>query len=402
MKYTILVADDNKIILSLIKHIFDSEEQIFSILTAENGHAAYELAVHKNPDLILMDMEMPVMDGVTSLRQLKANDKTRDIPVIMITASKNLQQAFDAGAIDFIHKPIDKIELIVRVKSTLSMYKLLHGIMKQAEELEKKTDKLEEQAAELGRQSAELERQKKFIEDEKKKSDTLLLNILPYEVAEQLKNKGTVKPRHYRMVSVFFTDFKGFTKISESLTTDELIQELSICFEKFEEITGAHYLEKIKTIGDAFMCVGGIPMRNRSNPFDAVLAGLQIQSFMNEYNRIKQSLNQPKWELRVGIHTGEVIAGVIGKKKFAYDIWGDTVNTASRMESSSEVGKVNISGTTFEHIKDYFNCTYRGKIAAKNKGDIDMYFVEGLKPEYADDEKGLCPNSKFLAVLSTY
>jgi class 3 adenylate cyclase len=217
---------------------------------------------------------------------------------------------------------------------------------------------------------------KKIIEDEKDRSEKLLLNILPYETAEELKQKGSATPKQYEMVSVLFTDFKGFTTIAEKLTPEQLVAELNQCFLQFDHIIDKHNLEKIKTIGDAYMCAGGIPVANTTNPADVVKAGLEIKAYMDRIKSEREANGQDYWELRIGIHTGKVIAGVVGKNKFAYDIWGDAVNTASRMESSGEPGKVNISGDTFELIKDQFNCVYRGKIKAKNKGDIDMYFVE--------------------------
>lgn len=217
---------------------------------------------------------------------------------------------------------------------------------------------------------------KKIIEDEKDRSEKLLLNILPYETAEELKEKGSATPKQYDMVSVLFTDFKGFTTIAEKLTPEQLVAELNQCFLQFDHIIDKHNLEKIKTIGDAYMCAGGIPVANTTNPSDVVKAGLEIKAYMDRVKSEREASGQDYWELRIGIHTGKVIAGVVGKNKFAYDIWGDAVNTASRMESSGEPGKVNISGDTFELVKDQFNCVYRGKIKAKNKGDIDMYFVE--------------------------
>jgi PAS domain S-box-containing protein len=247
-----------------------------------------------------------------------------------------------------------------------------------------------------------LERQRIELDQERQKSDDLLFNIFPYTIAKQLKSKGEAKLKKYKLVSVLFTDFKGFTRLTEQLDIEELIKELSNFFEKFEEITLAHYIEKIKTIGDSYMCAGGLPLSNKSNPFDVVLAGLEIQEFAKIINDIKATEGKTTWDLRLGIHTGEVIAGIIGKKKFAYDVWGDTVNTASRMETAGEVGKVNISGDTYQYIKDYFVCTYRGKINVKYKGDMEMYFVERLKPEYSLDEKGIKPNEEFNRILSSY
>jgi class 3 adenylate cyclase/lipopolysaccharide biosynthesis regulator YciM len=218
---------------------------------------------------------------------------------------------------------------------------------------------------------------KGIIEYEKDRSDQLLLNVLPAETAEELKEKGSATPKHYDLVTVLFTDFKGFTKIAEKLSPQELVENLDFCFHAFDKIIDKYKIEKIKTIGDAYMCAGGIPVKNTSNPIDVVNAALEIREFMEQLKRKKEANGEDFWELRIGIHTGPVIAGVVGNKKFAYDIWGDAVNTASRMESSGIPGKVNISGQTYHLIKDEFNCTFRGKIEAKNKGEIDMYIVDG-------------------------
>lgn len=238
------------------------------------------------------------------------------------------------------------------------------------------------------------------LQEQTEKTEELLLNILPAETAEELKSKGKATARHYDLVSVLFTDFKGFTKIAEAIKPEELINELDICFIKFDEIIAAYNIEKIKTIGDAYMCAGGLPIRNKGNPILITLAGLEICRFMEKLGEEKKIKGQPFWELRLGIHTGPIIAGVVGKKKFAYDIWGDTVNTASRMESSGEVGKVNISGTTYELIKEYFDCTFRGKIEAKNKGKIDMYFVNGIKSDYSKNGAGIEANEIFSEIIS--
>lgn len=221
--------------------------------------------------------------------------------------------------------------------------------------------------------------EKERAEQEKERSDELLLNILPSETAEELKNYGKASPQHYEKVSVLFTDFKDFTKVAEKLSPQELVAELDRCFVAFDEIVVRHRMEKIKTIGDAYMCAGGIPTANNTNPTDAVLAGLEIIEFLEGVKAEKEAKGEPYFTIRVGIHTGQVVAGVVGKKKFAYDIWGDAVNLASRMESSGEPGKVNISGETYELVKSRFNCEYRGKVYAKNKGDVDMYFVNSKK-----------------------
>jgi class 3 adenylate cyclase/HAMP domain-containing protein len=241
----------------------------------------------------------------------------------------------------------------------------------------------------------QLESAKKVAENEKEKSDKLLLNILPKEVASELKENGSAKPVMYDSVTVLFTDFKGFTIIAEKLSPNELIQELDGCFVQFDKITEKYGLEKLKTIGDSYMCAGGIPKKNSTHAVDSILAAIEIQNFMSLMKDLKLKMGYPYWEVRLGIHTGPLIAGVIGEKKFAYDVWGDTVNTASRMESSGTPGKINISGFTYEIIKPYFECSYRGKINAKNKGEIDMYYVERILPELSDDEFGFLPNNEF-------
>ena len=222
-------------------------------------------------------------------------------------------------------------------------------------------------------------RTNKLLDKQKEEIESLVLNILPAAVATELRTDGVATPRHYESVSVLFTDFKGFTKIAEGLSPQDLVSELNIFFSAFDEITLRHNLEKIKTIGDAYMCAGGIPSKSSAHPFDAVKAGLEMQEFMFKTNEGRKARGLPGWDLRIGIHTGPVVAGVVGKRKFAYDIWGNTVNIASRMESSGEAGRLNISSATFELVKEQFDCEFRGKVHAKNVGDIDMYFVTGRK-----------------------
>jgi len=219
---------------------------------------------------------------------------------------------------------------------------------------------------------AQKRRDNRKIETEKKKSDDLLLNILPAEVAEELKETGQTKAKHFNQATVLFTDFVNFTKISEQLSAEDLVAQLDECFRAFDEIIERNGLEKIKTIGDAYLAVSGIPVYNEQHAYNTIKAGLEIIRYIESRKTGPQS-----FEIRIGINSGSLVAGIVGVKKFAYDIWGDTVNMASRMESSGERGKINISQSTYELIKDQFACTYRGKIAAKNKGAVDMYFVNG-------------------------
>jgi adenylate cyclase len=218
--------------------------------------------------------------------------------------------------------------------------------------------------------------QRKRISKERDRSDKLLLNILPAETASELKATGESKARNYPLVTVMFTDFKNFTRLAENMTAEELVKEINYCYKEFDKINARHNVEKIKTMGDGYMAAGGVPHENTSNPVDTVEAAMEIQQFMKNMRTEREAKNQPFFEVRIGIHSGPVVAGIVGLNKFAYDIWGDTVNIASRMESSGEAGKVNVSGATYELVKDKFNCKYRGKVLAKNKGEIDMYFVE--------------------------
>ncbi len=239
------------------------------------------------------------------------------------------------------------------------------------------------------------------LDAERRKSDELLYNTLPREIANELKQTGKVKPTSYKSATILFTDFKDFSKLAEQLTPEELVNELDYCFSYFDMVIEAHKLEKLKTIGDSYMCVAGIPTPNKTHAIDAVLAALQIQAFMGWRRQEKILNNHPYWEIRLGIHSGSLLAGVIGKKKFTYDVWGDAVNTASRMESSSIPGAINISQSTFELVKDFFECEHRGKIEAKSKGYIDMYFVLGIKKHLAFDPLGLLPNDEFNALYSS-
>lgn len=225
-----------------------------------------------------------------------------------------------------------------------------------------------------------LEVQNKNLSDEKQKSDSLLLNILPEEIAEELKETGAAKAKSYSMVTVMFTDFKNFTSFTEKMNPEELVKSIDYYFSAFDNIVSKYDLEKIKTIGDSYMCAGGLPEESPDHALNVVKAAIEIQTFMDNFKKEQQAKGESWFELRLGIHSGPVVAGIVGIKKFAYDIWGDTVNVASLMESSGEVGKVNVSKETYELIKEHFTCTHRGKVKTKNKGDEDMYFVEPRKP----------------------
>ena len=234
--------------------------------------------------------------------------------------------------------------------------------------------------------------QRNRISKARKRSDELLLNILPEEVAEELKARGEAEAKHFDSATILFTDFKGFTQLSERVTPNELVAELNACFKVFDGIMEKYRIEKIKTIGDAYMAAGGLPDPKHGSPADVIRAALEMQDFMRKHKAEREAAGRPFFEMRVGIHSGPVVAGIVGVKKFQYDIWGDTVNTAARMESSGEVGLVNISEATYRLLVEgcsssddpptnneqpgtTFTFTPRGKVQAKGKGELEMYFV---------------------------
>ncbi len=248
-----------------------------------------------------------------------------------------------------------------------ALLEMRHSLKAYSEEMEQK----------VADRTFEISRQKDIIESEKKKSDDLLLNILPAGVAEELKTNGVAKARSFDNVAVMFTDFKNFTKVAELLSPEALVAEIDFYFRKFDEIIGKYNIEKIKTIGDAYMCASGVPASNAQASQDMVNASLEIMEFVQQMILEHNKEGKASFNLRIGINCGTVVAGIVGMKKFAYDIWGDAVNIAARMEQNSEPGKINISEAVYLQVKDTVNCVYRGKIEAKNKGQIDMYFVEG-------------------------
>lgn len=237
-------------------------------------------------------------------------------------------------------------------------------------------------------------RTNKLLDQQKAEIEVLLSNMLPAEVAKELQRDGQATPRYYETVSVLFSDFKNFTQMADALSPQNLVLELNNYFIAFDDIIEKYGLEKIKTIGDAYMCAGGIPVQDEMHPSKMIKASLEIQEYIRLRNEIKRETGNAPWELRIGIHTGPVVAGVVGRKKYAYDVWGSTVNIASRMESNGEPGRVNISAATYQLVKDEYFCIHRGKILAKNVGEIDMYFVQStINEQVLIDPPVLNPNA---------
>ena len=403
MKYVVWSVDCNRVnsLKDKIQTHLNDDDDISIIISGSDKFELIELVDRRVSAIIISG------DDPHEMRQLlyffrEFNQLLEFIPIALYTTYdvfiEVIKNSF-FGIIDFID--IDATDEVFASRIALSLYtaRRTHELVTENVEIR---SELKDKTKILEYAKQEVEEEKEKVEEAKRKIESLLMNILPEEVSWELIKKGTARPQLYKKVTVLFTDFKGFTSICERLTPDQIIQELNHYFSVFDEIIERYYGERIKTIGDAYMCAGGVPLRNKSNPIDMVLAGLAMQKYMNEDAEKKISEGKIPWRLRCGIHTGKIVAGVIGKKKFAYDIWGDTVNTASRMESSGEAGKVNVSGVTFEYINKYFDCEPRGKIYAKNKGQIDMYFVNGLKEEYRENGNIYVPNNRFLLEISAY
>jgi class 3 adenylate cyclase/ligand-binding sensor domain-containing protein len=279
------------------------------------------------------------------------------------------------------------------------MVRLEMKIMERTTEIRSQNKRIAEQNKEIEIQKREVEEKSILLQQEKEKVEKLLLNILPEDTVKELSDSGTTRARAFNQVSVMFTDFAGFTTVAQEVEPIDLIDRLDMFFSRFDEIVEKWNLEKIKTVGDAYLCAGGMPIRSKENPIHTVLAGLEIQKFMKRQAAEDESKGLKPWALRVGINTGEVVAGVIGKKRYAYDIWGASVNLAQRMEVNCKPGAVNISESTYEIIEPYFICTPRGKVMAKNSGLVNMYFVERIKPELSADEDGIVPNEQFWKIV---
>ena len=244
----------------------------------------------------------------------------------------------------------------------------------------------------------ELEQRHHQVEEQKRISESLLLNILPSEVADELRTKGMVSPKYFEDVTILFTDFVGFTLSTEKLAAEELVDILHDYFTAFDQIVARYRLEKLKTIGDSYMCISGLPSRNPAHPVDTVLAAFEmLHAVEGRAHRIPGM----EWKVRIGIHTGPVIAGVVGINKFAFDIWGDTVNYSSRMESSGQANRINLSERTYSRVKDFLACEARGKVPTKDHRELDMYFATGILPALLNGTSEV-PPAPFLRRYNVY
>lgn len=372
--FNVLYVDDEENNLTSFRAALRRHYNIFTAISGEEG---MEIFKQHDIHIVVTDQRMPAMTGVQFLQHIPEEPDNIRMILTGFSDIEAIIEAINTGKVyRYITKPWDKDELKITIDNALEAVRLRRDNKHLIQELQDYNEQLEKKVKE---RTIEIEKKSLLLEAEKSKSEKLLLNILPEEIAEELKRFGRSYARKHVEVSVIFADIRGFTNIAETMMPDELITQLDESFRGFDHIVEKYGAEKIKTIGDCYMCACGLPTETKDNASVAVNLALDMLQFINGFNMAKKIQNLPEFELRIGIHTGPVVAGVVGITKFVYDIWGDTVNVAAKMEHNSQPGKLNISGNTYQLVKDQFICTPRGKIAAKNKGEIEMYFVEGRK-----------------------
>ncbi len=346
--FKILILDDDPIYGKVIQKILEYSDHDIELILAENGFEALKRVNEETPDLILTDWDMPGMSGIDFCKMIHKNKEFEHIPVIMCTgintSSEHLKIAFESGVVDFIRKPIDKMEFLSRVNSMLKLSESYQTIKQQKEELQR----------------------------EKKKSDELLLSILPKKIAEDLKQSGKSEPELFKNVTVFFSDIVDFTKHASRIKPKNLIRELNEIVRAFDEIMEKHHCERIKTVGDGYVAVCGMPEANPNHAVNIIHAAQEIIQYLTNRNK-KCKYN---WKVRIGIASGELVGGIIGSRKYIYDVFGDTINTASRLESYSDPMRIHLSESTYKLAKNKFKFEEQIPVNVKGKGKMKMYFLK--------------------------
>ena len=346
---SILVVDDSPINQRILQNLLAKEG--YTVRVADHGKAALALVAEEQPDLILLDILMPEMDGLEFCRLLKEQAATRDIPVIFISSldhTADKLSGFAAGGVDYVTKPFHPAEVLARISTHLKLCR-------------------------LQRQLGEKNRQ---LELEKRKSEALLLNVLPARVAAELMEKGNCAPQNFPEVTVCFVDIVQFTAAAATLAPEVLIGELNSLFTAFDRIAGINRCERMKTIGDAYLFVCGIPEANGDHIRDAAVAALEMLAYVRERNRAAGQ----QWQVRIGIHAGPVVGGIVGSKKYLYDIFGDTVNIASRLQALSEPMRINVSAEVYHRLREEFVFSCPLEVEMKGKGMQSTCFLEGRQP----------------------
>ncbi len=364
-KPTVLYVDDEEDNLIVFKSAFRRD---FNVLTTTSPDDALDIIRREEVPVIISDQRMPNCTGVELFRKLPEES---GIVRIILTGFSDVEVIIKAinhcSIYRYLTKPWDQAELKHTLDMAVEKYYLHKHNTQLLSDLQAANEHLEEKVKVRTRE----------LEEEKEKSEHLLLNILPDEIAEELKRHGKVMPRRYDDVTVIFLDFVEFTKVAERMPPEALIEELDYYFQAIDTIFSKHGVEKIKTIGDAYLAVCGLPLPDKNHALQVVRAAVEILEFINAEKEKRHKVGETAFDVRIGIHSGSVIAGVVGNTKFAFDIWGDDVNIAARLESNGEKGRINVSESTYQLTKDQFRYEHRGKVNAKYKGEIEMYFLEG-------------------------
>ena len=363
----VLLVDDQRIVGEALRRMLSGHVPEIEFRLCQDPQAALATAIEFSPTVILQDLVMPGVDGLDLVRRFRENEVTKRIPIIVLSSKEEAvtkADSFAAGANDYLVKMPDKIELLARIQHHSEAF--VHRLQR------------DEAYEVLSRQQRQLEELLGRVSEEKQKSEDLLLNILPEAVASELKKFGKVRAKRFEIAGVLFADFCNFTALSQTMSAEGLVSELNECFSSFDRIARTHGVEKLKTIGDGYLCVAGVPEPSSHALISLAHVGLEIRNFIATRRRERTASGIPYWDVRVGMHCGPLVAGVVGLHKFAYDIWGDTVNTASRMESAGAPGHVNISGDFRAQLSPTAVCTPRGLIPVKGKGEMEMFFLESL------------------------
>ncbi|MBC8165425.1 MAG: response regulator [Bryobacteraceae bacterium] len=378
MRGLILVVDDdqdNRDVLSR-RLLRDGRE----VMLAEGGRQAMRMLRRYPFDLVLLDIMMPDMDGYEVLAEIRNVARLKHLPVVMITAvddADSVARCLELGADDYLPKPFNRTVLTARVQASLERKRLRDNDVK-------KTAELEAVLAEIDKQ--------------RHRTQALLENILPASVAGELRDTGSVQPMYFEDVTIVFADIVGFSISTEQIPADELVNVLHQYFSRFDEIMSLYSLEKLKTIGDCYMFSGGLPERSSSNPVDCVLAALEMIASVEDL----AAACEVEWRLRIGVNTGPVVAGVVGKRKFAFDVWGHTVNFAARVESAGYPNRVNLSSSTYARVRDFFDCDKQEKVRTKEGHEVDTYLVRGVSSRLLLKNPLLTPREAFALRYQSY
>nr|WP_321450479.1 adenylate/guanylate cyclase domain-containing protein [uncultured Carboxylicivirga sp.] len=372
MAKTILIVDDSAALITLFSEIIRSNHKDKEILSATNGRDACKLAVRHLPDLILMDWEMPIMDGLEAVKKLKGNELTTDIPIIMLSASSSqnhIKQAFEAGALYYVKKPIEETELLARIQSALN----------------------------FSAQIKDLKEQRNQLVLSNHKNDTILRSILPEPILNQIKLYGSIPPRRYTNTVVMFVDMVDFTSKSGKMSHGTLLRELQDTFKEFDKIIDAQQCTRIKTIGDAYMAVCGMFHKQENVQLHAVKTSIKIREAIMARNKT----NSIQWEIKIGLYCGDVICSSVTTTNLSFDIFGETVNMAARMQDMCEPMQINISHDIYDKVKDYYHIVTRTARKVKGAGTTPMYYIHrALNHDAENKQKGAAIQSNPLFLMN--